>query len=159
MLHSTTSSLLSIAAFTALASALPAINHNILPRAGGPAIVPIPSTCAVTNALPASQGYSYIPAPSTDDALLYSAYYPSFSTDTTVMAEQCANQCYGYGDHVECKTAFWAENLVVPAGYYGSTGGQLLTGCLFFTRALTSEDFVAAPEGQATDAVAKNIAC
>jgi hypothetical protein len=156
MLHSTTFSLLS---FAALASALPALDHNVLPRAGGPAAVPIPSTCTVTNPLPSSPGVSYQPAPSTADALLYNAYYPSFTTNTTAMQEQCEQQCYGYGYHVECKTAFWAENLVLPAGYYGSTGGQLSTGCLFFTRALTSGDFVAAPEGQATDAYARNIAC
>lgn len=75
------------------------------------------------------------------------------------MAEQCLQQCYGYGTHVECKTAFWAENLVVPAGYYGTPGGQLSTGCLLFSQALTSSDFVAAPEGQATDAFAGTIAC
>ena len=75
------------------------------------------------------------------------------------MAEQCLQQCYGYGNHVECKTAFWAENVVVPAGYYGTPGGQLSTGCIMFSRALESSDFVAAPEGQATDAFAGNIAC
>jgi hypothetical protein len=159
MLSASTSSLLSTAAFAALASALPAINHDVVPRAGGPAIVPIPSTCSVTDPLPSSQAVSYMPAPSTDDALLYSSYYPSFSTNKTVMAEQCAQSCYGYGTHVECKTAFWAENVVVPAGYYGSSGGQLSTGCLFFSRELASSDFVVAPEGQATDAFARNIAC
>jgi hypothetical protein len=75
------------------------------------------------------------------------------------MAQQCLEQCYGYGYHIECKTAFWAENLVVPAGYYGTPGGQLSTGCLFFGRELTSSDFVTAPVGQATDAFARNIAC
>ena len=73
------------------------------------------------------------------------------------MAEQCLEQCYGYGYHVECKTAYWAENLVTPAGYYGA--GQLSTACLLFSRALDSDDFEVAPEGQATDAFAGNIAC
>jgi hypothetical protein len=159
MLHSTTLSLLSTAAFVALVGALPAVDRNILPRAGGPAIVPIPDSCTVTDPLPTSQSVSYMPAPSTADALLYNAYYSSFSTNKTAMAQQCLEQCYGYGEHIECKTAFWAENMVVPEGYYGSPGGQLSTGCLFFTRTLTSDDFVAAPEGQATDAFAGNIAC
>jgi hypothetical protein len=159
MLSTSTSSLFATAAFAALASALPAINRDILPRAGGPAIVPIPSTCSVTDALPSSPAVSYMPGPSTDNALLYSSYYPSFTTDTAAMAEQCLDQCYGYGSHVECKSAFWAENVVVPAGYYGSPGGQLSTGCLFFSQALTESDFVAAPEGQATGAFARNIAC
>jgi hypothetical protein len=75
------------------------------------------------------------------------------------MAEQCLEQCYGYGYHVECKAAFWAENLVVPAGYYGTPGGQLSSGCLFFDRTLTSSDFITADAGQATDAFARNIVC
>ena len=75
------------------------------------------------------------------------------------MAEQCLEQCYGYGYHVECKTAYWAENVVMPAGYYGSSGGQLETACLMFNRTLVEDDFVVAPEGQATDAFAGNIQC
>jgi hypothetical protein len=156
---STTISLLSIGALSTVANALAVTPGSITPRAGGPAIVPIPSTCTVSNPLPTSVITSYQPAPLTNDALLYTAYYSSFSTNKTVMAQQCFEQCYGYGYHVECKTAFWAENLVVPAGYYGMPGGQLSTGCLFFNRTLASEDFVPAPEGQATDARAVNIAC
>ncbi|OAL03305.1 hypothetical protein IQ06DRAFT_291122 [Phaeosphaeriaceae sp. SRC1lsM3a] len=158
MMVQTTTSLLIAAAFATVASALPATTDSVK-RAGGPAIVPIPATCTVTSPLPDSPTTSYIPSPSTNNILLYSAYYPSFSTNTTAMAEQCLQQCYGYGTHVECKTAFWAENLVVPAGYYGTPGGQLSTGCLLFSQALTSSDFVAAPEGQATDAFAGTIAC
>jgi hypothetical protein len=159
MLFSTTISLLSIAALTNVANALPAITPGVAPRAGGPAITPIPSTCTVTNPLPTSDSTSYQPAPSTKDDILYTAYYGSPSSNKTAMAQQCLEQCYGYGYHVECKTAFWAENLVVTEGYYGTPGGQLSTGCLFFDRALTSDDFVAAPEGQATNAFAGNIAC
>lgn len=75
------------------------------------------------------------------------------------MAEQCLQQCYGYGGPVKCKSAFWAENIVIPAGYYGTPGGGLSTGCIMFQRPLESRDFVAAPAGQATDAFAGNIAC
>ncbi|KAH3952210.1 hypothetical protein HBI56_166960 [Parastagonospora nodorum] len=159
MMLSTTISLLSIGAISAVANALPATPKGIAARAGGPAIVPIPPTCSVSDPLPSSESTSYQPAPSTNDALLYNAYYGSFSANKTAMAQQCLEQCYGYGYHVECKTAFWAENLVMPAGYHGTPGGQLSTGCLFFDRALTKEDFVPAPEGQATDAFAGNIVC
>jgi hypothetical protein len=75
------------------------------------------------------------------------------------MAEQCLEQCYGYGSHVECKAAFWAENLVIPAGYYGTPGGELSTGCLLFNSALDSNDFIIAPDGQATDGFVGNIDC
>jgi hypothetical protein len=159
MRTSTITSLLLTAAVAATTGALPATISNLVARGGGPAIVPIPPTCTVTNPLPTSPSAAYQPAPSTSDALLYEAYYPSFSTNKTLMAEQCLQQCYGYGTHVECKSAFWAENLVVPAGYKGTPGGQLLTGCIMFDRTLDGSDFVAAPEGQATDAVAGNIAC
>jgi hypothetical protein len=100
-----------------------------------------------------------VPSPAAHDDILYSSYYPSYTSNTTAMAQQCLQQCYGYGYHVECKTAYWAENMVVPAGYYGTAGGQLETACLMFSRALTSDDFVAAPEGQGTGATAGNIAC
>ncbi|EDU45592.1 hypothetical protein A1F94_002948 [Pyrenophora tritici-repentis] len=151
-----TSTTFLIAAISSLASALP--TSNIVPRAGGPAITPIPSTCAVTSPMPASNA-SYMPAPATKSDILYSAYYSAFSSNTTAMAQQCLEQCYGYGYHVECKTAYWAQNVAVPAGYYGTAGGQLETACLMFNRALTSDDFVVAPEGQGTDAVARNIVC
>ncbi|KAF1939984.1 hypothetical protein EJ02DRAFT_456440 [Clathrospora elynae] len=152
-----TSTTILAAALCSLAFALP--SSLIRPRAGGPAIIAIPSTCTVTNPLVTASDASYQPAPATSDDLLYSAYYTSFSTNKTEMANQCLEQCYGYGYHVECKTAYWAENVAVPAGYYGSTGGQLETACLMFSRVFTAEDFVAAPQGQATDAVAGNIEC
>lgn len=75
------------------------------------------------------------------------------------MAQQCLQQCYGYGDHVECKTAFWAENVLVPPGYYGTQGGYLATACLMFDRLLGQGDFVAAPEGQGTGAFAATVEC
>ncbi|KAI4943879.1 hypothetical protein J4E91_009025 [Alternaria rosae] len=152
-----TSTTILATAFCSLASALP--TSNTVPRAGGPAIVPIPSTCTVTDPLPTGSNASYIPSPAAHDDILYSSYYPSYSSNTTAMAQQCLQQCYGYGYHVECKTSYWAENVVVPAGYYGTAGGQLETACLMFSRALTSDDFVAAPEGQGTGATAGNIAC
>jgi hypothetical protein len=75
------------------------------------------------------------------------------------MSQQCLEQCYGYGTSTECHSAYWAENIPVPAGYYGSPGGQLETACIFYTRALTAADLEAAPEGQGTSSFARNIAC
>lgn len=144
-------------AFCMLASAMPAA--EVYARAGGPAIVPVPSTCTVTSPLPTSPDTLYLPGPAAMSDLLYSAYYSSFSSNKSAMAEQCLQQCYGYGYHVECKTEYWAENVEVPKGYYGSPGGQLSTACLLFKRPLTNGDFVAAPAGQATDASAGNIVC
>jgi hypothetical protein len=145
----------SLAAFT---SALP--SPTLSNRAGGPAISPIPSSCTVSNPLPTPEAdESYIPAPSTSDVLVYSAYYPSPSTDKTALALQCLQQCYGYGKKGDCVASYWAENIPTPPGYYGTPGGSLETGCLFFTRLLTAEDFVIAPEGQATSSSAGNIVC
>ena len=76
------------------------------------------------------------------------------------MAQQCLQQCYGYGTSTECLGAFWAENIVVPPSHsYGGAGGQLETACIFYTRALTEGDFEKAPEGQGTSAYTRNIAC
>lgn len=75
------------------------------------------------------------------------------------MAQQCLQQCYGYGTHVECKTAYWAENVTVPKGYYGSEGGYLATACLLFGRVLGEGDFVGAPEGQGVGAWAAVVEC
>jgi hypothetical protein len=155
----TTIRVLFTAVIAATAAALPTASSNIVARAGGPAAVPIPSTCVVTNPLPTSDAATYQPAPSTDSSRLYYAYYGSFSDNKTAMAEQCLQQCYGYGGPIKCKATFWAENLVIPAGYYGTPGGGLSTGCIMFQRPLESGDFVPAPAGQATDAFAGNIAC
>ncbi|KAF1828577.1 hypothetical protein BDW02DRAFT_643382 [Decorospora gaudefroyi] len=142
-----------LAATATLSTALP--TTPISPRAGAPYIIPIPPTCTITNPLPPCP--SSIPAPTTQT--LYTAYYPSFTTNTTAMALQCLQQCYGYGNHTQCKSAFWAENMVTPQGYYGSQGGQLQTACLLFGRELKAGDFVGAPEGQGTGGVAGNIFC
>jgi hypothetical protein len=146
------------AAFATLTSALPT---TLSERAGGPSIKPIPASCKLTNpyAKTASAPSDFMPAASAKSVQLYAAYYPSPSSNTTQMAQQCLEQCYGYGTSTECKGAFWAENVPVPAGYYGSPGGQLETACVFYTRALTAVDLEKAPAGQGTSAYARNIAC
>jgi len=143
-----------------LTNALPAPVPAIL--AGGPAIVPIPSNCTVTNLAPTTgqmRNESYIPTLDASNDILYSAYYPSPTTNATQMSLQCLQQCHGYGDGSQCKTAFWADKMPVPKGYYGSPGGQLENACLFFARTLTDEDFTAAPEGQASNAFAWGLEC
>lgn len=159
MLFSTTTTTL-LTTFATLTSALPA---TLTRRAGGPAIKPIPSTCTLSDPYPQSTSTSappsFLPAAAAKSVELYAMYYPSPSTNTTQMAEQCLQQCYGYGTSTECHAAFWAENVAVPAGYYGSPGGNLETACIFYTRALTEADLEVAPEGQGTEAYARNIAC
>jgi hypothetical protein len=159
MRTSITTSLLLTIALSAMTSALPASTSNILARAGAPAIDTIPSTCTITYPLPSAPPTTYQPGPAAHADLLYNQYYSLPGEDNSKLAQRCLEQCYGYGTHVECKSAFWANNIVIPANYYGSAGGGLSTGCLMFKRALTSEDFVVAPAGQATDAFAGNIAC
>ncbi|KAK7183104.1 hypothetical protein DPSP01_005952 [Paraphaeosphaeria sporulosa] len=153
--------LLSTILFNAFATLTSALPTTLSERAGGPSTKPIPDTCKLSDPheQTASAPSDFIPAPSVKSVELYAAYYPSPSSNTTQMAQQCLEQCYGYGTSIECKGAFWAENMVVPPGYYGSPGGQLETACVFYTRALTEADFEEAPEGQGTGAYARNIAC
>jgi hypothetical protein len=147
MLASTTTLLTTIVALTAASP--------LTPRAGGPAIKPIPSTCTITNPHPA--GTNFVPALPAGEQPLYAAYYPSPSTNKTLLSEQCLQQCYGYGDSTECHASFWAENVEVPQGYRGA--GNIMTACVLFTRPLTANDFEDAPAGQATDAYTRNLAC
>ncbi|KAF2180489.1 hypothetical protein K469DRAFT_692693 [Zopfia rhizophila CBS 207.26] len=150
-------SIIIITALATLTTALPTTSNKVEARAGGPVAKPIPSTCTVNGPLPT--GESHVPSPSTSNALLYYAYYPSPSTNKTQMSQQCLEQCYGYGDSTQCKTAYWAENMVVPAGYCGSPGGNLETGCLMFNRTLTSAEFIPSTPGQNTSPFAGNIQC
>ncbi|KAF2113371.1 hypothetical protein BDV96DRAFT_496312 [Lophiotrema nucula] len=148
-----------LTAFAAFATAIP--TSNVLsPRAGGPAAKPIPTTCTVSSpAYPTDTAdATYQPADSTKDALVYYAYY-SLDTDKTQLQKQCLEQCYGLGVTPPCVAAYWADNLVVPAGYYGGAGGNLATGCLMYNRTLETTDFVKATDGHATDAYVGDIKC
>lgn len=155
-MHPSTTTTLLTTLFFGLTAALPTTT-KLHPRAGGPAIIPIPSTCVISNPNPSPSPADFLPTPSTSSASLYSAYYPSNSANTTQMAEQCLQQCYGYGDHTECKASFFAENVLIPDGQTGA--GQLSAVCLLYTRALVKEDFEGAPEGQGTGAWTRNLAC
>lgn len=141
-----------VAAYSTLAAAIPTSN-KVISRAGGPSIIDIPSNCTITGVLPCLEsGQGALPIESTIDALFYSAFYPSPSDNITALAEQCLKQCYGYGDHTECKTMYWAENVVTEYG-------DLNTACLFYNRTLTEEDFVIAPEGEGSTPFAAGIEC
>lgn len=134
----------------------------IIQRAGGPAAVPLPPSCNLTNLAPTLRQMgdeTYIPSTTANNDILYAAYYPSYSTNITTMSLQCAQQCHGYGDGSQCKTAFWAEKMVVPKGYYGGSGGQLETACVLFNRTLETKDFEAAPKGNALNAITWGLLC
>lgn len=151
--------------FFASVTAAHPTSSNLEARAGGPAIIPIPSTCTVTSPYPTDESSSqtYQPGPSTDNAVMYMAYYGTYLWNITERQTSCLEQCnglgYAYGNSDGCKSAFWAQNLTVPAGYYNGPGGALSIGCLLFNRSLTPEDFVPAPEGRATTPFARNLRC
>jgi hypothetical protein len=151
-----------------LTTFLLALTHAspILPRAGagGPIAKPIPESCTITNplphtncSLPSTSGHK--PSPSfTSNHTLYEAYF-DLPTPAEELWTQCSQQCYGYGDEGDCKSAVLAYEVPVPEGYYGAEGGDLAIGCLLFDQYLTPEDFEEAVEGQWVDERAGSIRC
>ncbi|CAK4030912.1 Hypothetical predicted protein [Lecanosticta acicola] len=142
-----TITLILFTALAALASASP-----LTKRAGGPAIVPIPSDCPTTNPLPASTGY--MPTPDT----VYQEFYTS-SRPASEVAQECFDQCYGFGAPGTCKAAVLAYNVPTPEGYYGTAGGVLEISCMMFEDYLDETSFAEAPAGQYTNETAANIYC
>lgn len=132
---------------SALAAATP-----LTPRAGGPAIVPIPSDCKTTNPLPSTSGNK--PTPDT----LYTQFISS-GESTSKQAQTCFEQCYGFGTPGSCKAAVFALNVPTPKGYYGTEGGVLEASCMMFSDYLDESQFEAAPAGQYTNETAMNIYC
>jgi hypothetical protein len=138
----------------------------ITPRAGagGPIAKPIPSTCNITNPLThtgfnttITSGYK----PSlifTSTHLLYEAYF-DLPTPAEELWTQCSQQCYGYGDEGDCKSAVLAYEIQVPEGYYGTEGGELAIGCLMFDEYLAPDDFEEAGEGEWVDERAGSVHC
>ena len=90
--------------------------------------------------------------------LLYEAYFEASGTPES-QAIECKRQCYGYGNSGECKSSFLAYKVPVPAGYEGSSGGQLETGCLLFKSYLTPNDFIALDAAHYQSETAANIYC
>lgn len=137
----------------------------IKPRAGGPTLKPIPPTCTLTNPLPHSnctlttiinglKPNSNFTAAHT----LYSAYF-DLPTPTEELWEQCSQQCYGYGDGGECKSAVLAHEVPVPERYYGGDARKLMIACLLFDEFLAASEFEEAVEGQWVDIRAGNLRC
>ncbi|KAK5163272.1 uncharacterized protein LTR77_010858 [Saxophila tyrrhenica] len=149
-----------------LASLLPllAAASPLVERAGGPASVPVPASCAVINPLPfANCGSSnvdgYKPNPDfVTDHLLYQAYFTSGQSQAED-AQQCKEQCFGYGNPGQCKSSFIANQVPTPKGYYGTKGGQLETGCLLFDEYLSPLDFISSKAGRYVNATATDIYC
>jgi hypothetical protein len=154
------STLYKFLALVPIISAAPA-SPALSARAGDPIGKEIPPSCNVTHPIPSlSSAKGYLPSDSALDSLLYPSYYPSPSTDKAQMSKFCLEQCYGYGNSVECKSAYWAENVEVPEDYHDDIpDGTYLTACLFFKRPLSPEDFDEAPTGKCTTPFAANIKC
>ena len=130
-------------------------------RAGGPAIVPIPSNCTIINPLPhAACGTANVNGwmPASNESLLYSAYFDGFLNQSE-QAEQCLEQCYGYGNPGQCKSAFVGYQIPTPPGYFGTNGGDLETACLLYSTYSDPTNFTVAPAGQYLNATAGNIYC
>lgn len=152
--------------FILLAALLPLLTAAtpIKARAGGPAFVPIPANCTVINPLPhASCGTAnvngFMPAANFSSSnLIYSSYFDGFLSQSA-QADDCLEQCNGYGDPGECKSALVAYNVPTPKGYYGTAGGVLETACLLYGAYFTPNDFVTAPAGQYVNETAGNIYC
>ncbi|PSK34060.1 Glucan endo-1,3-alpha-glucosidase agn1 [Elsinoe australis] len=137
----------------------------VLPRAGGPAYNPIPTTCSVPNPLPPTapgvpatnfSTNGLAPSPSFRAAhLIYQFYLPSpDSTDIAERWEGCLEQCNGLSG---CVAAFMADGMRTPKGWYGTEGGVESRGCLMFNGTLAEGDFVT--REKVRGATAGNIAC
>jgi len=133
--------------------------------AGGPIAKPIPSTCDITNPLPHSNCSTttrmsgHKPASTfASNHTLYESYF-DLPKPAEELWEQCSQQCYGYGDVGECKSAILAYDVPTPKGYYDGSGGELKIACLLFDRFLAEDVLEAAPEGQWLDAMAGNLHC
>ena len=141
-----------------------AVASPIRERAGGPEAVPIPANCTILNTLPHSTCGNgtvngYMPATNFTSAhLLYQSYFAGFLT-IPEQWEQCSQQCYGYGTKGSCKSVLLSYNTSVPAGWFGTPGGDLVTGCIMFDAYITPNDFVAAPSGQYVNETAGSIYC
>lgn len=135
------------------------------PRAGGPTSTPIPSNCSQTNPLPRGKHHShsvsgYKPDPDFSSLnLLYESYFDEPSRTDDQLAKQCFEQCYGYDDKNECISALSGKDIPVPKGYYGSPGGQLMTGCLLFKEYLNPGVFVESEKGTWVDMRGVDLSC
>lgn len=135
------------------------------PRAGGPTSTPIPSDCTQTNPLPRPRHHSdsvsgYKPDPDFSSLnLLYESYFEDPSLTDDQIVKQCFEQCYGYGDSNECISALSGKDIPLPKGYYGSPGGQLMTGCLLFKEYLNTGVFLESEKGTWVNLSGVDLSC
>jgi len=162
--------------FLTLSTLLVALTHAspiIYPRAGagGPIVKPIPQTCTVSTPLVhnadttncsnniTTNTADYKPTTAFASAhSLYEAYF-DLPKATEELWTQCSQQCYGYGDEGDCRSAVFAQAVPVPEGYFGAEGGELVSACLLFDEYLAADDLEKAVEGQWIDERAGNIYC
>ena len=148
-----------IALFAAATTSAP-----LKPRAGGPAFIPIPSNCTIINPLPqAACGASKITGWQVSETFnashhLYAEYFEGFLS-RPAQTKQCLEQCYGYGNRGDCKSALLANNVPTPPGYFGTAGGVLEAACLMFDAYLDPDSFSKAPGGQYVAEAAGSIYC
>ncbi|KAF4552968.1 Hypothetical protein D9617_8g049810 [Elsinoe fawcettii] len=143
---------------TFYATLLPTITSAlVLPRAGGPPFVPIPSTCSITTPIP-SGNYTLHLAPNAAiraSSLIYQAYFPLPDYISIFNRwEGCLGQCNGL---TGCVAAYLVDGIKTPKGWYGTAGGERERACLMFDRALGEGDLVA-KEGVGNGTVG-NIEC
>lgn len=101
----------------------------------------------------------YMPASNFSSAnLIYSAYFES-SLNQSAQAEQCLQQCYGFGLPGTCKSALLGYNIPTPPGFFSTAGGQLETACLLYSATMDPNTFITAPSGQYVNETAGNIYC
>lgn len=140
--------------------------NPVQPRqAGAPTPKTIASDCTTPNPLPSANHtttgsiYGYMPSARFSTAhLVYSAFFDGYLPRATQFTE-CLEQCNGFGDPGDCKSALLAYDVPTPAGYYGTTGGVLETACLLYGAYLSPDDFVDAPAKQYVNETAGNIFC
>lgn len=109
-----------------------AISYTIpalFPRAGGPAVVPIPANCTTT---------SIHPSPPCKNFTVTSDFQAAHQVYSIILSEPpsseqdlwttCQEQCYGFGNDGDCVSVLLAEN--VTGEEYGYSVNGL--GCLFF---------------------------
>lgn len=90
--------------------------------------------------------------------LIYSAYFEGFLSRST-QATECMQQCYGFGNKGDCKSALLGYRIPTPEGYFGTAGGVLETACLLYDAYLNPTMFMTAPAGQYVNTTAMNIYC
>ncbi|KAF2835265.1 hypothetical protein M501DRAFT_460435 [Patellaria atrata CBS 101060] len=151
-----TSTILSSVLLPLLALATP-----IRPRAGGPAIVPIPSTCSVIS--PLTDASVYPPPSTTTSPSTTTTPSPHYSPAASLLANQiyayylapsdapgnftqCLEQCYGFGERGTCKSAYMATGVPRPP-MYGLPGGDESIACLMYGVEVKETDFVLVEEG------------